>query len=502
MRWVLSMAFVSVVAAGCDKKSDDGKKDEASAKVADKAGKDDAEKKDKTDKSDAKDKKKKKKKGDKVLGGNDPWSVAARGGEGGAQVALAKNDTVAAKVGEDFAQITPMSDPSSLPKSADKIDFTRIEKAAPDKLAIKGFGGATTNGFKVVYNPSRNATHEQFRKVFEENRVFESVAAGLNKTIRLPTSIDINTVDCGTVNAFYDPNSKRIIVCYELLDYFLGVFKPTLKDETELGNAVLGATIFSFFHETGHGLIDILDLPAVGREEDSADQLATLILMSSGDEGVQMALSGAYWFQLQSKGGEKTPFWDEHAFNGQRFYNVLCMIYGSDPDKYAGFVSSNNLPKDRAVRCREEYGKIKKGWEKLLQPHLTNGAAINIDYKPPVDKAEAPRTSERDPWDQAMDVPGAAEPAAPPTPVPAKKGGGITCEAVAMKAAELIGAAAMEKAKTLSPDEVEELRAKLEAELPAAMEQLLSECAKAGWSQPQRACVVNARDLDQAMKCQ
>src|SRR5262249_30856938 len=157
------------------------------------------------------------------------------------------------------------------------------------------------------------------------------------------------------VNAFYDPSSKRIIVCYELLDYFVDVFKPVAKDQTELGNAVLGATMFSFFHETGHGLIHLLDLPAVGREEDSVDQLATLTLIAGGDEGVSMALSGAYWFQLQSKGEHKTPFWDEHGFDAQRFYNIVCLIYGSNPDKYAQFVSSGTLPPERAKRCPEEY---------------------------------------------------------------------------------------------------------------------------------------------------
>jgi len=226
---------------------------------------------------------------------------------------------------------------------------------------------------------------------------------------------------------------------------------------------------------------------------------------------VSMALSGAYWFQLQQKQGDKTPFWDEHAFNGQRFYNVLCMIYGSDPQKYGQFVTSGNLPKDRAQRCFEEYAKIKKGWEKLLQPHLTNGAAININYKPPVSPAEAPETSEKDPWDSDhpsdVDVSDDEEPTkkAPPprkpTPSPSASAG-ITCEAVAMRAAELIGQAAVEKAKSMSPEEVEDLKAKLEAELPAALEQLLSQCAKENWSQTQRACVVKAKTLEQGMACQ
>jgi Putative metallopeptidase len=378
---------------------------------------------------------------------------------------------------------------------------TLAKPSEAHKVELKSLAGTTdTVGFKVTYNPSSNATHESFRKLFEQNRVFEEVTEGLNKTIRLPTSVDVNTVDCNTINAFYDPNNKRIVVCYELVSYFLGMFKPTAKSDTELGNAVLGALIFSFFHETGHGLIDILQLPAVGREEDSVDQLATLILIASGDEGVQMALSGAYWFHLQSQGDHKTPFWDEHAFDGQRFYNILCLIYGSDPRKYAEFVSSGNLPRDRAQRCPDEYAKINKAWEKLLQPHLTNGAALNINYKPKVPVAEAPKKTNEDPWGNPAEPPATpAPPAEPPADEPKPA---ITCEQVAQKAGELIAEEAKQRAASMTEDEVEELKQKLDSELPAVIENILAECAKQNWSEASRKCVMKAKTLAQATKCQ
>jgi len=505
----------------------------------------------------------------------DPWDAPPPGtGDG----------KFGAKVGDDFAKIEVAAKAKpDVMRLVDKIDVATLEKPAEEKISLKGFGTTENAGFKVTYNPSKVANHEKYRAVFEQNRVFEQVAEGLNKTIRIPYSIDINTVSCNTINAFYDPNNKRIIMCYELVDYFLGVFKPKAKNDTELGNAVMGATIFSFFHETGHGLIHILELPAVGREEDSADQLATLILIAAGDEGVSMALSGAYWFQLQSESDRKMPFWDEHAFDGQRFYNILCMIYGSDPTKYANFVSSGTLPKDRAARCPEEYVKLNKAWEKLLQPHLTNGAAINIDYKPTVPVAEAPKTTEdpKDPWGDApatsgnddntrpttdtaaalakmteytdkmcrckdttcaqaivaemtkwaetvsktmgtaksdprleqvakrltecmtiaMGGTGTAPPPPKPVPRPKPVPKAVTCEQVARKAAQLIGAEAEARARSMSEEEVEQLKAKLESELPAAIEQILAQCAKENWSEASRRCVLNAKTLAQAIKC-
>ena len=457
------------------------------------------------------------KKKDDAAGGAAMGSAGGSAGGSGAVAAFdpwngppAKADTqLGEKTGDDLAKLAPKSEvPAAALEVQDKAEQAATIKAiaqpTPDTFAIKGFANVeTSNGFRVTYNASKDASHENYRTIFQQNRVFEAVAEGLNKTVRVPSSIDIQTVDCGTVNAFYDPNNKRIIVCYELLDYFMQMFKGSAKNETELGNAVMGAVMFSFFHEAGHGLIHILDLPAVGREEDSVDQLATLILIAGGDPGVAMALSGAYWFQLQAKeGGNKTPFWDEHAFDGQRFYNILCLIYGSAPEKYGEFVTSGNLPKDRAKRCPEEYTKINKAWEKLLQPHMTNAAATNVDYQPSVPAAEAPQASGSDPWGGTPSTPDTtATTPQPPEPEPPKVAAGITCEQIAEKVAELIGAEAESRAKQMTPEQLEALRASLEAELPAALQQILAACAKDDWSDGARKCILGARTLTAADKC-
>jgi hypothetical protein len=427
--------------------------------------------------------------------GKDPWAAAPP-----------ESKTAAGtQFGGQLSKIDDKDDPwaqSSLPR---KVDVTAIAAPPVAQVALSGFthaGEATaTGGFTVTYNRSTNPVHAQFRDALQKQHVFETVAENLNRTVRIPHTVPIQGVDCNTVNAFYDPSTGRIIVCYELIDYFYDVFKGHAKDDAELGNAVLGATTFSMFHEAGHGLIHQLDLPAVGREEDSVDQLATLILIAGGDDGVKMALSGAYWFQLQSQGGDKTPFWDEHGFDGQRFYNILCLIYGSNPDKYKRFVDSGNLPPERAQKCPAEYAKIDKAWEKLLQPYLTNGAAVNVDYKPEVPQAEAPRTTSKDPWGDS-DSGDSTPTVSTPAPAPAPPVLGITCEQVADKASELIRAEAEARAGALDEQGRADLQARLQTELPAAMQQILAQCAKEKWPEPSRRCVLAAATLADATRCQ
>ena len=272
--------------------------------------------------------------------------------------------------------------------------------AAPevDDLPVQSFGGVSTSrGFRVSYMPGPDDSHKQMGEALEKARVFEGLTEALNGLVRVPRAVDVQVGACGMVNAFYDPRRKRIVMCHELMQYFGGLFakaaeksgKPMTNEE--LSSAVIGATNFAFFHEAGHGLIDMLDLAAVGRQEDAVDQLATLILIGGGDQGVGMALAAAYWFKVQHEAGQdKTPFSDEHAFDGQRYYNILCMVYGSNPRQFAGIATGGSLPEDRARRCPNEFKDVAGAWEKLLRPHLANRAATRVAMKPalPADETE------------------------------------------------------------------------------------------------------------------
>ncbi|MEZ4367096.1 MAG: DUF4344 domain-containing metallopeptidase [Kofleriaceae bacterium] len=414
--------------------------------------------------------------------------ASAAGSAGDGPIAAAPTTSkLGASAGADLAKLDlgapTAAATTTTAKPATPTDLSSIPPVPAPPMAVRGFTGKAATGFRVAYHESKNPVHEGLRQSFSEHRVFEEVAGAINQTIRIPTTVDIHLVDCDTVNAFYDPNNKRIIVCYELITYFAEKFRPAAKTDDELGTAVIGATMFSFFHELGHGLIHLLDLPSVGREEDAADQLATLILMADGDDGVQLALSGAYWFQLQKDGQNETPFWDEHSFDGQRYYNILCLIYGSDPSKYGGFLSSGALPEARAQRCPEEYGRINKAWEKLLAPHLTSTGAQNIDY---------PSTVPRDELDAPAGYGGA-----PSAPTAA----GPTCETLTEHAAQLIVKVWERELEGVPADERAAAAANAQAQLPALLQQFLAECADDDWSPAVRACIMAADDVEALDRC-
>ena len=141
----------------------------------------------------------------------------------------------------------------------------------------------------------------------------------------LPHDIPIIFKQCGVINAYYNPRDKSITMCYELMaDYAIFAFNSAPTVEEGLKSS-LGGTIFVFIHELGHSLIDILNLPIVGKEEDAVDQLATILAANIGPDGTQMAIIAAtkYLQQSNRQGSQNLAFWDEHSLDQQRYYNII-----------------------------------------------------------------------------------------------------------------------------------------------------------------------------------
>lgn len=175
-------------------------------------------------------------------------------------------------------------------------------------------------------------------------------------------------------NAFYNPENQAIIVCYELIRDIYEMFSVEGTTEEELEEAVMNATGFFFYHEFGHALIHVLDLPTTGREEDAVDQLSTYALALESEAGEAPALDGAaaflLWVQQAQGSGAQPPFWDEHSLNEQRFFNIVCWVYGENPEERQGLVQQGYLPEDRAARCPGEWEKIDRSWSALLASSL------------------------------------------------------------------------------------------------------------------------------------
>lgn len=213
---------------------------------------------------------------------------------------------------------------------------------------------------------------EELIVVFRDEQIFTTITDIVNDTIRLPHDVPITFDSCGEANAFYNWEYKEIIMCYELVAEMVAIFanEPGASDE-EIGGAIIGSTTFFMLHEMGHALVNVLDLPITGREEDAVDDLASLILIAG--EAHDALLGAADSFEAfaasMSDRTSELPFWDEHSLSAQRSFAIACLVYGSEPEAYAALAHPDLLPPERAARCPREFDQKWRAWDRLLAPY-------------------------------------------------------------------------------------------------------------------------------------
>jgi hypothetical protein len=228
--------------------------------------------------------------------------------------------------------------------------------------------------FKVGYSPKRASNDQPFGDMkAEEKNALQSYADGLNKNIALPRDIYLNADVCGQPNAFYKPAISEITICYEFIEEFRKHFRKEFSKEGDDPDAMVSNAItFVFYHEIGHCLIDVWDLPTTGREEDAVDQLAIVFVLRDKSISEELLIDAANFFSLAgtAQADDDLLFSDEHSFDHQRFYNMMCLTYGSNPDKYQWMIAPDQLPEERGRRCPAEYARANRSWQRLLEPYL------------------------------------------------------------------------------------------------------------------------------------
>ncbi len=215
----------------------------------------------------------------------------------------------------------------------------------------------------------KGADYRELASELEKAGVLAEFAKGINEWIALPQTVGLRFAECGEANAFYDPSKREIWMCFELIEAYYTSLEESYESEDELDDAVWNAFSVVLFHELGHALVDVLDLPITGREEDAVDQLAAWSLIDNAD-GDYAVLDAAlsYYVSGEESGNEfyASDFADEHSLDPQRYYNLVCWVYGSDPDRHQDLISEEWLPAERAERCPAEYEQIDKAWTRLL----------------------------------------------------------------------------------------------------------------------------------------
>jgi Putative metallopeptidase len=207
-----------------------------------------------------------------------------------------------------------------------------------------------------------------------------TLAKSLATAFELPNPLLIKGVNGFGGGPFYNPEDNSITLPYEFPAVVFGVVTQSNPQgtPTEWGEAAGAVNSFILAHEFAHALIHNFELPVLGREEDAADGISTVVLLKA-EEGALYAIDAAeFW---ESFSGRQDPpdlaeYADNHSFDRQRADNILCWVAGSDEGILEAFLENEVLPEERLAACPGEWELLRSSAEQVLTPHLVNGANL------------------------------------------------------------------------------------------------------------------------------
>jgi Putative metallopeptidase len=229
------------------------------------------------------------------------------------------------------------------------------------------------NNSKIVisYDPVTNYLYQGVADRLKSRHVLEELRRFL-APLRLPTALSIKTTQCGETNSWYEPHGGGVFICYEFVDW-MERLAPTqnLPSGVTPQDAIVGPFVMVVFHELGHAVFDLLQVPIMGKEEDAADQFSGYIMLLLGKDVARQTIpASAYFWQAGSTDWSHIDFADVHGNPIQRSYNYLCMAYGGYPDDFKDLVANGLLPQSRADLCPHDYQVLQNAFNKTIMPSI------------------------------------------------------------------------------------------------------------------------------------
>lgn len=238
-----------------------------------------------------------------------------------------------------------------------------------------------------AYVAPKDAKFTQMYENLRELKVLER-ARELLSPLKLPRTLTIKLEGCdGVANAWYEEDT--VTVCYEYLEFILqsAPGKGDGPKGTTEKSALVGPFVDVTLHEVGHAVFDILQVPVFGREEDAADQFSAYILLDFAPREARSLIRSIAYLgakeakEAMAKGPGLQDFADSHGLPAQRYFNTLCMAYGSSPRVYRDALTKGELTEARAEGCEYEYSALERAFTKLIKPYVDQKLLRQIRLK-------------------------------------------------------------------------------------------------------------------------
>lgn len=236
---------------------------------------------------------------------------------------------------------------------------------------------------RPVWEAGKDQAGEKIRVLLAADPFHQRLPLALNQLLRLPRDLPVVYCQNGAINAWYSPGNHQITVSYDLAAFLQQLVAKVPRDElidpTATPDQLTRDCLdFIVMHEIGHALVHELDLPAVGNDEDAADEFATIVCAQAmGPGGQRMAANAAQCFAILGRNEtqlSKLQFWDEHSLSRQRYYRILANLHAASPNPAIEKI----VPVTRLMESKKTYPARVQHWDRLLAAHETTPGPVPL----------------------------------------------------------------------------------------------------------------------------
>ena len=202
-------------------------------------------------------------------------------------------------------------------------------------LVLAGCGGSgggsdtgnvvtTTNSdanFVVLSSDAVRAKNTEEWVDYMELQLFAALSPLNEINGLLPRTMVVNYDECGFVNAFYQAATQSITICDEFVDSVISFWSTKQPDDAI--NFTARSVNHVLYHEIGHALVDVLNIPSLGNSESVADGIAAVL---AGETGRSFdAVISSEWLADSA-----SSFAGIHINGVDRQGDIICWAAGSD----------------------------------------------------------------------------------------------------------------------------------------------------------------------------
>lgn len=142
---------------------------------------------------------------------------------------------------------------------------------------------------------------------------------------------------------------------------------------------VLGSLLITLYHELGHALVDIHDIPILGREEDAVDAFALVeLIVQLREDGANPQIADRLidygyasidqWRQVADEEGAPydEDYFGPHALHRQRMFTSACLLYGGNSQAFGAVAETFAIPDFYFDTCAQTFLQAQDGWTYML----------------------------------------------------------------------------------------------------------------------------------------